>query len=38
MIIDKAAQMVRSHPDADKVEFIQGDMPLLLTVGPYVAT
>jgi signal transduction histidine kinase len=29
MIIDKAAQMVRSHPDADKVEFIQGDMPLL---------
>jgi signal transduction histidine kinase len=29
MIIDKAAQMVRSHPDADKVEFIQGDVPLL---------
>ncbi len=29
MIIDKAAQMVRSHPDADKVEFIQGDMSLL---------
>jgi signal transduction histidine kinase len=29
LIIEKATQMVRSHPDADRVEFIHENMPLV---------
>lgn len=29
LIIDKATQMVRSHPDADRVEFIHENIPLV---------